>query len=142
MNRTSRSASSAPARPGWQPPGISPPPGIRSPSTKRPRSVGGLAAGFKDEAWDWTLEKFYHHWFASDHDIFALADEMGVRDRIIFPRPKTSYWLDGAPLRSEISPSALFLPLSLTHRLRAWRWLACYLKLTPSWQLPRARHRR
>ena len=50
--------------------------------------VGGLAAGFKDETWDWTLEKFYHHWFASDHDMLALADEMGVRDRIIFPRPQ------------------------------------------------------
>ena len=28
--------------------------------------VGGLAAGFKAEHWDWTLEKFYHHWFQSD----------------------------------------------------------------------------
>ncbi|MBZ0310067.1 MAG: FAD-dependent oxidoreductase, partial [Anaerolineae bacterium] len=25
--------------------------------------VGGLAAGFRDENWDWRLEKFYHHWF-------------------------------------------------------------------------------
>ncbi len=95
--------------------------------------VGGLAAGFKDDAWDWTLEKFYHHWFASDHDIFALADEMGARDRIIFPRPKTSYWIDGAPLRSEISPSALFLPLSLPSIARMGL-AGIYLKLTPSWR--------
>ena len=26
--------------------------------------VGGLAAGFKAPHWDWSLEKFYHHWFA------------------------------------------------------------------------------
>ena len=57
--------------------------------------VGGLAAGFKDDNWDWTLEKFYHHWFANDHDILNLAEEMGVRDKVVFPRPKTSYWLDG-----------------------------------------------
>lgn len=26
-------------------------------------AVGGLAAGFKSERWDWHLEHFYHHWF-------------------------------------------------------------------------------
>ena len=95
--------------------------------------VGGLAAGFKDEAWDWTLEKFYHHWFASDHDILVLAEEMGVRDRIIFPRPKTSYWVDGKAVRSEISPSALFLPLSFASTVRMGL-AGMYLKLTPRWQ--------
>lgn len=95
--------------------------------------VGGLAAGFKDEAWDWTLEKFYHHWFASDSDIFALAEEMGARDRIIFRRPKTSYWLDGAPVRSEISPSALFLPLSFASTLRMGL-AGMFIKLTPRWE--------
>ena len=95
--------------------------------------VGGLAAGFKDDSWDWTLEKFYHHWFANDDDILALAEEMGVRDKIIFPRPKTSYWLDGKAVRSEISPSALFLPLSLTATLRmALAGMA--IKFAPSWQ--------
>ena len=95
--------------------------------------VGGLAAGFKDETWDWTLEKFYHHWFATDHDILALADEMGVRDRIIFPRPKTSYWLDGKPVRSEISPSAIFLPLSLMSTLRMGL-AGMAIKYAPRWQ--------
>ena len=95
--------------------------------------VGGLAAGFKDDNWDWTLEKFYHHWFASDDEILTLADEMGVRDKIIFPRPKTSYWLDGKIVRSEISPSALFLPLSLPATLRmALAGMA--IKFAPSWQ--------
>ena len=28
--------------------------------------VGGLAAGFKEPHWDWSIEKFYHHWFQSD----------------------------------------------------------------------------
>ena len=95
--------------------------------------VGGLAAGFKDEAWDWTLEKFYHHWFASDQEILALAEEMGARDRIIFPRPKTSYWVDGKAVRSEISPSALLLPLSFTSILRMGL-SGMYVKLTRRWQ--------
>ena len=25
-------------------------------------AVGGLAAGFKDEGWEWSLERYYHHW--------------------------------------------------------------------------------
>ena len=95
--------------------------------------VGGLAAGFQDDNWDWTLEKFYHHWFANDHDILRLADEMGVRDNILFPRPKTSFWLDGKIVRSEISPSALLLPLPLLATLRmALAGLA--IKLSPRWQ--------
>jgi len=54
---------------------------------------GGLAAGFKAPGWAWSLEKFYHHWFASDADLLRLADELGVRDRVIFRRPITvSYW--------------------------------------------------
>ncbi len=95
--------------------------------------VGGLAAGFKDDNWDWTLEKFYHHWFASDHDILALAEEMDVRDRIIFPRPKTSYWIGGKPVRSEISPSAIFLPLSLMSTLRMGL-AGMAIKFSPRWQ--------
>ena len=95
--------------------------------------VGGLAAGFKDENWGWTLEKFYHHWFATDDDILALAEEMGVRDKIVFPRPKTSYWVDGKIVRSEISPSALFLPLSFSATLRmALAGMA--IKFSPRWQ--------
>ena len=92
--------------------------------------VGGLAAGFRDDNWDWSLEKFYHHWFATDQDILDLAAEMGVGDQIIFPRPKTSYWLNGRILRSEISPSALLLPLSPLSTLRM-AIAGAYLKLSP-----------
>ena len=95
--------------------------------------VGGLAAGFKDERWDWSLEKFYHHWFANDHDILRLADEMGVRDQIIFPRPKTSYWVDGRIVRSEISPTALALPLSPIAILRMGL-AGMFIKLSPWWK--------
>jgi protoporphyrinogen oxidase len=57
--------------------------------------VGGLAAGFKADHWDWTLEKFYHHWFQSDHDILGLIDELGAKDKVIFPRPTTVVYHEG-----------------------------------------------
>lgn len=95
--------------------------------------VGGLAGGFRDDSWDWTLEKFYHHWFATDHEVLKLAEEIGVRDKIIFPRPKTSYWIDGKLYRSEISPSALFLPLPLLAKIR-FGLAGAFIKLTPFWK--------
>jgi len=96
-------------------------------------ALGGLASGFKDAHWDWTLEKFYHHWFEGDRALLQLAEEMGVRDRILFPRPKTSFWIDGRIVRSEISPSALFLPLSFPSLVR-FGLTGVYLKLTPFWK--------
>lgn len=52
-------------------------------------SVGGLASGFKDPGWDWSVERFYHHWFASDEHILGLIRELGLHDRVIFRRPYT-----------------------------------------------------
>ncbi len=95
--------------------------------------VGGLAAGFKDERWDWTLEKFYHHWFEGDAAILGLIEEIGQSDKVVFPRPKTSYWIDGKIVRSEISPSALLLPLSLPSLIR-FGLAGVFLKLTNNWQ--------
>ena len=80
------------------------------------REVGGLAGSF--HVGGTRLEKFYHHWFETDKDLLRLGEEMGVRDKIMFPRPKTSYWIDGKLYRSEISPSALFLPLAPLAKLR------------------------
>ncbi len=96
-------------------------------------TVGGLAAGFKDEGWDWHLEKFYHHWFETDVHIKALVEELGQTDKLLWPRPKTSYWLDNKIYRSEISPSALLLPLSPIAKFRLGL-VGVYLKLTRNWQ--------
>jgi protoporphyrinogen oxidase len=93
--------------------------------------VGGLAAGFRDESWDWHLEKFYHHWFETDQEIKKLLEEMGAWDNVIFPRPKTSYWIDGELYRSEISPSAVFLPQSIFSTLRMGV-TGVFLKLNPN----------
>jgi protoporphyrinogen oxidase len=71
--------------------------------------VGGLAAGFKDERWDWYLEKFYHHWFATDHDMLRLLDEIGCGHKVIFKAPTTSYWREGGnfALDKPVLPSGL-----------------------------------
>lgn len=96
--------------------------------------VGGLAAGFRDDNWEWSLEKFYHHWFETDKAILALIDEMDCRDKVLFPRPRTSYWIDGQIVQSEMNASALKLPLSPVGILRLGL-AGVYLKfLTRDWR--------
>jgi protoporphyrinogen oxidase len=91
--------------------------------------AGGLAAGFKAAEWAWSLEHYYHHWFTTDQDLLKLADEMGVRDKIIFPRPETVVYFEGKfyPLDS---PFALlgFPGFSLLDKIR-FGLTYIYLKL-------------
>ncbi len=55
-------------------------------------AAGGLASGFKAPGWDWSLERFYHHWFQSDHDVLDLIQEIGQGDKVLFPAPKTAVY--------------------------------------------------
>src|SRR5574341_154392 len=73
------------------------------------KEVGGLAAGFRDPAWAWSLEKFYHHWFFTDEDLLNLLDEIGTRDKVIFNQPVTSLWHQGKnyPMDKPVTPIAL-----------------------------------
>ncbi len=111
--------------------------------------AGGLAAGFHDARWAWHLDRFYHHWFASDADVIGLIEELGARDRLFFPRPTTSIYYQGklypmdspVPVLKFIPISALhrairvlqFTPLSLVGRLRAGL-MGIYMILTKNWR--------
>jgi protoporphyrinogen oxidase len=119
--------------------------------------VGGLAAGFKAPGWEWSIEQYYHHWFASDSAILGLIGELGWSDRVLFPWPITAafhngrfYALDG-PLSSLFDgaawmdrlPGAGMLERGLhTFRFPALTWrdrvlyglAGLYLTLTPSWE--------
>ncbi len=98
--------------------------------------VGGLAAGFKAPHWDWTLEKFYHHWFQSDRHMLGLIAELGWSDQVIFPRPFTVVYFDGKfqPLDSIVEAARFTLRnFSLVDFVR-FGVVGLYLKLTPRWQ--------
>ena len=91
---------------------------------------GGLAAGFKQPNWNWSVEKFYHHWFASDADLLKLSEELGVREKVVFIKPKTvSYWNGNFyPLDSPVA--ALTFPgLSLLSKI-PFGLATIFLKLT------------
>jgi len=96
--------------------------------------TGGLASGFKDEKWDWSLERFYHHWFTSDTAVISLIKEIGEGDQLFFPRPITSIWHKGKAYPFDNYLRAMLFPhLSLIDKLRAAP-VAVYLRLTRNWR--------
>ncbi|MCB9105050.1 MAG: NAD(P)/FAD-dependent oxidoreductase [Anaerolineales bacterium] len=96
--------------------------------------TGGLAAGFKDDLWDWHLEYFYHHWFETDDDILDLIVEIGQRDKVFFPRPTTSLYIDGQTYPFDSPTRILAFPkLSWPAKIR-FGLVAVYLRLTKNWR--------
>ena len=97
--------------------------------------VGGLAAGFKLPHWDWSLEQYYHHWFASDRHILGLIDELGLRDRVIFPRPVTVMYHKGKFYPFDSILAALLYP-GLGWGINKIRFglVGLYLRLTKNWK--------
>ncbi len=73
-------------------------------------TVGGLAVGFKEPNWDWSVEQFYHHWFQTDSDILGLIRELGLTDRVIFPHPKTVVYFQGKFYPLDSPRAALTFP--------------------------------
>jgi protoporphyrinogen oxidase len=75
--------------------------------------TGGLASGFKLPRWDWSVERYYHHWFASDRHILKLIDELGWSDRVFFPWPSTAVYHKGDfyPMDAPLSSLVPWLPL-------------------------------
>jgi len=92
--------------------------------------AGGLAAGFQiGDAW---LEKFYHHIFRTDQGIVRLIGELGLADRLRWPRPRTvTFW--GGQIYQLDSPLTVlqFPPLTIPQRLRMAAALA-FLKVSPA----------
>jgi protoporphyrinogen oxidase len=96
--------------------------------------VGGLAAGFKLPHWDWSLERYYHHWFASDRHILGLIEELGLREKVIFPRPVTVMYHRGKFYPFDSILAALLYP-GLGWGINKIRFglVGLYLRLTKNW---------
>lgn len=95
--------------------------------------LGGLAYGFKEPGWDWSLEYAYHHWFTNDAAMLGLIKELGIEDKVIIKRPVTASLYKGKPYQLDSPMNLLTFPgLSLIDKLRTAVLLA-YLKITPFW---------
>lgn len=98
-------------------------------------NVGGLAAGFKEPHWDWSVEQYYHHWFASDRHMLGLINELGWNDKLLFPRPYTVMYYQGRfyPFDS-ILKAILFPGLGWGINKARFGLVGLYLRLTNEWK--------
>jgi protoporphyrinogen oxidase len=96
--------------------------------------VGGLAAGISTPRWDWSIERYYHHWFASDEHMLDLIGELGWKEELLFPRPVTVVYHAGEFYAFDSPIAVLRFPaLSIIERLRLGVVIA-YLKYIARWQ--------
>jgi protoporphyrinogen oxidase len=97
--------------------------------------VGGLASGFKEPHWDWSVEKYYHHWFQSDSEMLGLIRELGLEDKVRFPRPFTVmlYKNKWYPFDS-IFKMALFPGLGWGINKIRFGFVGLFLRLTNNWK--------
>ena len=96
---------------------------------------GGLASGFKEPHWDWSVERFYHHWFQTDSNLLGLIDELGWADEVVFPRPISVMYYRGKFYPFDSIPAALAYP-GLGFGINKIRFglVGLYLKLTNNWR--------
>lgn len=96
--------------------------------------VGGLASGFKESYWDWSVEKFYHHWFATDRHMLGLIQDLGWEDQVLFPRPLTVMYHNGKfyPFDS-VFKMALFPGLGWGINKIRFGFVGLFLRLTNNW---------
>lgn len=96
---------------------------------------GGLAAGYKEPGWDWTVEKFYHHWFTSDKHMFGLIHELGLDAKVMVRSPKTVMYTKGKFYPFDSILSALLYP-GLGYGINKIRFglVGVYLRLTKNWK--------
>ena len=97
--------------------------------------VGGLSSGFREPHWEWSVERYYHHWFASDRHILGLIEQLGWQDRVLFPRPYTVMYHNGRFYPFDSMLTALLFP-GLGWGVDKLRFglVGLYLRLTDHWQ--------
>ncbi|MCD6290064.1 MAG: NAD(P)/FAD-dependent oxidoreductase [Anaerolineae bacterium] len=95
--------------------------------------LGGLAAGFRADNWEWPLDCFYHHVFQSDRDVIDLARELGVP--VFFRRPITAIYHQGKPYPFDSPLRLLLFPhLSLLEKLRMGLVIAYLRWVSRDWR--------
>ena len=53
--------------------------------------MGGLAGGYDFHNHDWSIEKFYHHWFKNEKGIKEICSRLNIYNQIDFYSTKTSF---------------------------------------------------
>ncbi len=99
---------------------------------EKDQNPGGLAVGYKEKEWDWSLEKHYHHWFTNDTAILNLAKE--INHNVIIKTPQTNWYVFGNIYKFVSLKAALTFPLlTPIERIRQLATLGI-LRINPFWK--------
>jgi len=96
--------------------------------------AGGLAAGLKQPHWKWSVEHYYHHWFASDRHMFKLIRELGLQDKVIYKRPLTVVYYNNKFYPLDSPAAALTFPGFNLVDMARFGLVTIYLRYLTSWQ--------
>jgi protoporphyrinogen oxidase len=96
--------------------------------------VGGLSSGFRAREWEWSVERYYHHWFAGDRHILELIDELGWREKVLFPRPLTVVFHEGNFYPLDSPMAVLTFPGFKLLDVARFAISTAYLKVSPWWK--------
>ncbi len=106
--------------------------GYRVTLWERGERLGGQANAFPVAGT--AIERFYHHLFQSDREIVALAEEIGIGDRLLWLPSNVGYFADGRiwPLNGALDLLRLgFLPIQ--DRIRVGL-VTAYLQRVRDWK--------
>src|SRR3989338_5249712 len=99
---------------------------------EKEKALGGLASGFKEKGWNWSLDRYYHHIFATDSDILELTKE--VNCKLNFIRPKTSVFYSGKIYSFDSALDLILFPhMSTIARIRTGLTIIL-LKIANDWK--------
>ncbi|MDO8657912.1 MAG: FAD-dependent oxidoreductase [Candidatus Levybacteria bacterium] len=99
---------------------------------EKDNAPGGLAMGYKEKNWEWSLEKHYHHFFTNDKTVINLCKEIG--HKVLTKRPKTSAIIGDNIYQLDSPLNVLtFQKLTLSERLRM-AFVLGVLKYNPFWK--------
>ncbi len=97
--------------------------------------VGGLASGFRESHWEWSLERFYHHLFETDTAMRGLVDEIGYSDNLFFRKAVTAHWWQGNLYAIDSPLNLLRFPgISPLDRVRFGAAMAYLKYVTTDWR--------
>lgn len=97
-------------------------------------TVGGLMQGISQPHWEWSVEKFYHHWFTSDSEMMKLIKECGLAEKVQIRTPKTVIYYKDAfyPLDSPLA--ALKFPGFNLIDIARFGFVTIYLRYLADWK--------
>lgn len=84
---------------------------------EKENAVGGLASGFT--VGEFTLERFYHHWFTNDLHVMDLIRDIGRESEVVYRPTRTGMYYANTIFRLSTPLDLLkFKALSFTNRIR------------------------